>query len=90
MRFFLQNVPNEIFKIFKMFENNMKFTRAAFWINMVINNIGYYYGIIIDYGVIRTLTIKKRLLCLLQWKPFKNGEKCFLFQIKNSLCSQDI
>ena len=29
MQFFLQNVPNEIFKIFKMLENNMKFTRAA-------------------------------------------------------------
>ena len=29
MQFFLQNVPNEIFKIFKMFENNMKFTRGA-------------------------------------------------------------
>ena len=30
MQFFHQNVPNEIFKIFKMFENNMKFTRAAY------------------------------------------------------------
>ena len=30
MQFFLQNYPNEIFKIFKMFENNMKFTRAAY------------------------------------------------------------
>ena len=29
MQFFLQNVQNEIFKIFKMFKNNMKFTRAA-------------------------------------------------------------
>ena len=29
MQFFLQNVPNEILKIFKMFENNMKFTREA-------------------------------------------------------------
>ena len=27
MQFFLQNIPNEIFKIFKMFENNlMKFS----------------------------------------------------------------
>ena len=38
MQFFLQNVPNEIFKIFKMFENNMKFTRAAYWINSKISN----------------------------------------------------
>ena len=33
MQFFLQNIPVEIFKIFKMFENNIKFTRAACWIN---------------------------------------------------------
>ena len=38
MQFFLQNVPNEIFKIFKMFENNMKFTRGACWINSEISN----------------------------------------------------
>ena len=29
MQFFLQNVPNEIFKIFKMFENNMEFAKAT-------------------------------------------------------------
>ena len=29
MQFFLQNIPNEIFNIFKMFKNNMKVTRAA-------------------------------------------------------------
>ena len=29
MQFFFQNVQNEIFKIFKMFKNNMKFTRGA-------------------------------------------------------------
>ena len=29
MQFFFQNVQNEIFKIFKMFKNNMKFTRSA-------------------------------------------------------------
>ena len=38
MHFFLQNVPNEIFKTFRMFENNMKFTRAACWINSKIGN----------------------------------------------------
>ena len=35
MQFFLQNFPN---KIFRMFENNMKFTRAACWINSTISN----------------------------------------------------
>ena len=29
MQFFLQNVQNEIFKILKLFKNNIKFTRAA-------------------------------------------------------------
>ena len=29
MEFFLQNVQNEIFKIFKVFKNSMKFSRAA-------------------------------------------------------------
>ena len=28
-KYFLQNVQNEIFRILKIFENNMKFTRAA-------------------------------------------------------------
>ena len=27
---------------------------------------------------------------LLQWKPFKNAEKCFLFHLKSSFRSQDI
>ena len=29
MHFFLRNVSNEIFKILKMFKNNMKFTEQA-------------------------------------------------------------
>ena len=61
--FFLQNVPNEIFKIFKLFENNMKLNRAACKINSKISNrdkntirkifLFYYYcwllfGVIIE------------------------------------------
>ena len=38
MQFFLQNVQNEIFKILKMFKNNMKFTRSACQINSKISN----------------------------------------------------
>ena len=49
MHCFLQNFPNEIFMIFKMFENDMKLIRAACWINMVINNISHYYGEIENY-----------------------------------------
>ena len=33
---------------------------------------------------------KKSLFYLLQWKDFKNDEKCFLFHPRNSFCSQDI
>ena len=35
---FLQNVRNEIFKTLKMFNYNMRFTRAACWINSEISN----------------------------------------------------
>ena len=33
---------------------------------------------------------KKNLCYLLDWKLFKNNEKCFLFHLKSSFCSQDI
>ena len=33
---------------------------------------------------------KKKLRYLLHWKPLKNDEKCFLFHLKSSFCSQDI
>ena len=32
---------------------------------------------------------KKKMRYLLQWKPFKNDEKCFLFHLKSSFRSQD-
>ena len=32
----------------------------------------------------------KKLCYLLDWKPFKNDEKCLLFHLKRSFCSQDI
>ena len=32
----------------------------------------------------------KKMFCLLQWKPSKNDEKCFLILVKSSLRSQDI
>ena len=33
---------------------------------------------------------KKSLFDFLQWRPFKNDEKYFLFQLKSSFRSQDI
>ena len=41
----------------------------------------YFFGL---------LSSKKNLCYLLDWKPFKNDEKCFLFHLENSICSQDI
>ena len=42
MQYFFQNVQNDFlqndFKICRMFKNNMKFTRAACWINSKISN----------------------------------------------------
>ena len=38
VKYFFQNVRNEIFKILKMFKYNMKFTRTACWIDSKINN----------------------------------------------------
>ena len=34
--------------------------------------------------------LPKNLCCLLDWKPFRNDEKCFLFHLKSFFCSQDI
>ena len=38
----------------------------------------------------RTLAFQKNLCHLLDWKPFKIDEKCFLFHLKSSFRSQDI
>ena len=38
----------------------------------------------------RIRTFQKNLCYLLEWKPFKNNEKCFLFHLKGSFRSQDI
>ena len=35
------------------------------------------------------LSIPNKMFYLLQWKPFKNDHKCFLFHLKNSFRSQD-
>ena len=34
--------------------------------------------------------LPKKMFYLLQWKPFKNDEKCVSFHLKGSFCSQDI
>ena len=60
MQFSLEDVQDEIFKIFKTFKDNLKFAREACWINSKISNrdttliysyfvtiAGHYYGVII-------------------------------------------
>ena len=34
--------------------------------------------------------LPKKMCYLLQWKPFKNDEECYLFQLKNFFYFQDI
>ena len=90
IEFFLQNVLNEIFKIFKMFENNMEFTRAAYWINSKISNrnkntaliiflFSHYCCSLLWCNYWKSAKVgshhQKTLLHLLQWKLFKNYEK---------------
>ena len=35
-----ENVQNQIFEIFKMLKNRMKFTTAVYWVNWKISNRG--------------------------------------------------
>ena len=47
-------------------------------------SILYWY-----FNLSRTLFFLKNLCYLLDWKPFKNDEKCFLFHLKSSFRFQD-
>ena len=96
MKFFLQNVPGEVFKIFRMFENNMKFTKAACQINSKISKrdknttlvkylLCHYCWLLLWCNYWKPLKsyshLPKTLLYLLQWKPFKIDDECFLFHL---------
>ena len=97
MQFFLQNFQNEIFNIFKMFKNNMKFIGGACWINSKISNNNrdknttliifffchYCWSLLwFNYSLQSGSYLSKKLFYLLQWKLFKSDEKCFLFHLK--------
>ena len=51
---------------------------------------GAFFSKIVNSLKSRTLTFQKFFFNFLQWKPFKNDEKCFLFHLKSSFRSQDI
>ena len=59
VKFFIQNVQNEIQEICEMFRNNMKFTRTTCYISSrdsnstlryfyVVTIVGHYYGVITE------------------------------------------
>ena len=88
----------------KCLKNNMKFTWAVCWINSEVSKRDKNITLIIffchccwsllwcSYWKFWRLDshLPETLLYLLQWKPFKNDEKCFLFHLRNSPCSQDM
>ena len=82
MQFSPQNVSNEIFKIFKVFENNMKFIRAACWINMVINNIRRYYGVIMKVFKVGLSPSKKHDFVCFNESPLKIMKNAFYFKLQ--------
>ena len=106
MQFFLiQNdfLQNDL-KTFRMFKNNMRFTRAACWINLKISNrdinitlitfLCHYYWSFLWCNYWKSLKLgchlQKKLHYLRQWKAFKSDGRCFLFHLKNSPRSQNI
>ena len=87
MQFFLQNVRNKIIKILKMFKYNMKFTRAACWINSKISNTGknttlmiflfcHYCWLLLWCNYWRSLMLWNST----SWSRLKQG--CFTWHIK--------
>ena len=105
MQFFFENAQIEIFKVFKRFKSNMKFTRADCWINSTISNndkntilmiflfCHYCWSLLwCNYwkSLKSTFHDPKKSFYLLQWKPFKNDEKCLSFQLESSPRSQNI
>ena len=95
MQFFVQNVQNETFEIFKMLKNNMKFTRAACWVNSKLSHrdknttftiflfFHYCWSLLWCIYCVELSPSKKTVL-------FAYHEKCFLFHLKSCTPSQDI
>ena len=102
MQFFLQHIQNEIFKIFKMFKNNMKFTRAACWLNSKIISRdknatltiflfchSYWSFLWCHYwkSLSRTPTFQKNYLICVNESPLKMMKNPFYFTWKAFLIS---
>ena len=71
-------------------ENNFHWNNLQ-WLVSAIFHFSFFFKIKIKLYYSQTLTFqKKKLIYLLQWKPFKNNQKCFLFHLKSSPRFQDI
>ena len=45
---------------------------------------------IVSYPLNSNSHLRKEIVLLVSMKPFKNDEKCFLFNLRSSVCSHDI
>ena len=55
---------------------------------LLLSNQSLIHGLTLSFTV--GLSLSKKKCYLLNWKIFKNDEKCFFFHLKSSFCSQDI
>ena len=103
MQFLLQNVQNDLLqndlKIFRMFKNNMKFTRAACWFNSKISNrdkyitlitfLCYYYWSFLWCNYWKSLKsgshLPKNYFICFNESPLKVIENAFYFTLKTLL-----
>ena len=53
-------------------------------------DVNFVYEVVKDTIKVGLSHAKRKLCYLLDWKPFKNDEKCFLFHLKSFFRSQDI
>ena len=98
-------LKTETLDLWKMFKVNKKDTRTfsltLFWcFYYQLPSTTFSNVFIVDFepvsvcwnGIlkVRLSPSKKISVYLLQWRPFKNDEKCFLFYLKSSSRSQDI
>ena len=67
--------------------NFMKFLRTTFFTEHLRWLLLSFWMVVTQS---RILTFQNNLFCVLQWKPFKNDENCFLFHLKNSFRFQNI
>ena len=87
IKFLLQNVQNKIFEILKVFKSNMKFTRAACWINSKINSGLQHH----THSMLRLYLLIIMLLLLTMLNPVKlHFLKSLKLNSSNTTCSSSM